>query len=631
MIAEVQDGRVVSVKGDPDHPITRGFLCGRYQHYEDLVNHPDRLLTPLARTDKRAPLEPVSWDVALDLIADNFHRIIGSHGPEAILPYRYLGNMGIISTYYADRLWNSIGTSRVGFEICAIAGVEALLRVFGRIRGTEPEHMHLTKLFMAWGKNPRETNVHGWVGGIKDIHPMIVVDPFESDTAAAADIHLKLRPATDSMLAIGLMRALIENDWIDRDFIAERTQGFDRLRDTVMAVSLEDVETVTGISAGRVLEVAQLYAEHRPGVIQIGQGPQRNLNGGEIVASVCMLASLTGQVGVRGGGVFYSNYEWDFADFTRPELRKGGTQTYNMIKLGRWLTQDDAIQALYVYNDNPAVTCPNQRLVRQGLARDDLFVVVHDLFLTDTAKLANVVLPATTFAEHMDLHYSYWSDYVQINNQVIEPIGEARSNMATFQAIARRMGYDDPCFDQTVEEVIAEALEGTGLNMEELMEGPVLHADPERTSFDDGRFGTPSGRIELIDPVYTAYGDDTYPYRLLTPKTKLMHGSQAGNLPGGRRRLGAPFVFIHPQDAHAAGVQDGELIRLHNDRGAVDLQARVSERTQPGVLVSYNGRWGETNVNATTSDEEADMGGQATFQSNWVAVERVPAAPMATA
>jgi anaerobic selenocysteine-containing dehydrogenase len=623
MIATLEDGKVVRVKGDPDHPITRGFLCGRYQHYEDLINHPDRLRRPLVREDKSGPFEEASWDDALGIVAERFHAIIEQRGPEAILPYRYLGNMGIISTNYGDRLWNRIGTSRVGMEICAIAGIEAVMRVFGRMRGTEPQHVGKTKLFIAWGKNPRETNVHGWANGFKDIKPLIVIDPFESDTAAAADIHLKLRPATDSMLAMGMMRTLIENDWIDREFIAERTIGFEALREKVMSVSLDDVAATTGIPAQQIREVSRLYSEHRPGLIQVGQGLQRNINGGEIVLSVCMLASIAGQVGVPGGGVFYSNYEWQFNDISHPEFREGGTRFYNMIKLGRWLTQNDDIQALYVYNDNPAVTCPNQTLVRQGMSRDDLFVVVHDLFLTDSAKLANVVLPATTFAEHMDLHFSYWHDYVQINNRIIEPIGEARSNFWTFRAIAQRMGYTEPCFFQEEDEVIAEALEGTGLRIEDLIEGPVFNGEYDRTSFDDGRFGTASGKVELLPPTYTEYGDDVYPYRLLSPKTKLMHGSQAGNLPRMARRLGRPYFFIHPEDAQREGISDRATVRVYNDRGSVELVAQISERVQPGMLVSYNGRWGERNVNATTSDEEADLGGQATFQSNWVGLEQI--------
>lgn len=615
MVATVEDGVVTKVQGDPDHPITRGYLCGRFQHYEELIHHPDRLTRPLLRASKHDPFQEVTWDNALDAIATRFQAILDERGGEAILPYRYLGNLGIVSTFYADRLWNRMGTARVGHEICAVAGAEALVRMYGRERGTEPQHLHHTKLLIAWGKNPKGTAVHAWVNDLRHVRPRIVIDPFESETAADADLHLKLKPGTDSMLAIGLLRTLIEHDWVDHDFIARRTNGYEQMRARVLQFSLDEVERTTGIDKGTIEEVARLYHEHRPGLIHVGQGLQRNLNGGEIVSAICMLGAVAGQVGTAGGGVFYANHEWNHADITRPELRVGGTRQLNMNQLGRWLTEDDSIQALYVYNSNPAVTTPHQTLVRQGMARDDLFVVVHDLFLTDSAELANVVLPATSFAEHMELHYSHWTDYVQVNTPVIAPLAEARSNFATFQAIAHRMGYDDEAFQQTEEEVIAEALEGTGLDLEACKRGPQSTLDPTRTSFDDGTFPTTSGRIELLEPTYTPHGDERYPLRLLSPKSALMHGSQGANLPSTQRRLREPFVFIHPADA--AGIADGTRVRVHNDRGAAELTARVSERTQPGVLISYNGRGA---LNALTSDALADLGGQSTFQSTWVDV-----------
>ena len=250
MISQIESGKIVRVVGDPDHPITRGYLCGRFQHYEEMINHADRLLYPLARENKTQPFERVSWDQALDLIATRWRAIVDEHGPEAILPYRYLGNMGILGTHYADRLWNAIGTSRVGMEICAIAGIEAVLRVFGRLRGTEPQHVSKTKLFIGWGKNPKETNIHGWVNGFKDVHPLVIIDPFESDTAAAADIFVKIKPATDSLLAIGMMRVLIDNDWVDHEFVDRHTLGYEALRAKVLTYSLDDAASETGIPNG---------------------------------------------------------------------------------------------------------------------------------------------------------------------------------------------------------------------------------------------------------------------------------------------------------------------------------------------------------------------------------------------
>lgn len=616
MRCELENGKIVRVHGDDAHPITQGFLCGRFQHYEEFIYHPDRLLHPLARASKDKPFERVTWEEALELVCSRFKEIIANRGGEAILPYHYLGHMGIVSNRFADRLWNKMNTARVGAEICAMAGVEAVVRVFGTIRGTEPHHLDKTRLYIAWGKNPKETNVHGW-RTIKNIHPLIAIDPYSSDTALAADIHLRPRPGTDSLLAIGMMRLLIERGWTDERFLHERTIGYEQLRERVLAIPLEDVERETGIPLAQLQEITRLYAENRPGLIHVGVGLQRNLNGGEMIAAISMLAALTGQVGTPGGGVLYANYAWALNDISYPHLRTSGPHFRNMIKLGRDLTASDELQALYVYNQNPAATCPNQRLVQEGLAREDLFVVVHDLFMTDTAKFANVVLPACSFAEQADLHLSYWHDYVQVNNKVIEPLGEARSNYWVFREIARGMGYDEACFFQTEEQVMAEALEGTGLELEELKRGPVLWGNPAQTSFDDGRFPTPSGKLELLAPSYTPAPETGLPYRFITPKTKHLQASQVFNLPRKWPTLRVPWLYIHPEDAALEGIADGDRVLVGNDRGSVELVASLSERVQRGLVVSYMVRWGK-NANQTTPDAEADMGGNSTFHSNFV-------------
>lgn len=621
MLTHVEGGRVVKVEGAPDHPITQGFLCGRYQHYEEVVHHPNRLLVPLVRERKTDPFESVSWDDAVDLVARRFTEIVERHGGGAILPYHYLGHMGIVSSRYADRLWNRMNTSRVGAEICAMAGVEAVLRIFGRIRGTEAHHLDKTRLYVAWGKNPKETNVHGWLLA-KHIRPRVVIDPFRSDTAETADLFIQPSPGTDSLLAIGVARILIENDWVDHRFIEERTTGFDEVRKAVLAVGLDEVERGTGVPRARMLELARLLNEHRPSLIHIGVGLQRNRNGGEMIANICMLGVLTGQVGNQGGGVLYANYDWALNDISYSHLRTDAARMHNMVKLGRDLTETDDLKALFVYNQNPAATAPNQNLVRAGLGREDLFVVVHDLFLTDTAQLANVVLPACTFAECDDLHLSYWHDYVQINNQAIPPVGESRSNYRLFRDLAECMGYDEECFRQSEDEVIREALAGTGLDADELRLGPVLWGDRDRTSFDDGHFPTPSGKIELLLPQHSPSDDAIHRYRLITPKTRHLHGSQVFNLPRKWPTVKTPWVFINPADAAREGVVEGDRVRVWNERGSVELVAKVSDRSQPGLLVTYMVRWG-ANANATTPDDEADMAGNSTFHTNFVTVERV--------
>lgn len=623
MIASVSGSKVVKVKADPEHPITRGFLCIKCRNYENWINHPSRLLHPLVRDRKSDDFRQASWDEALSLIADRFREISDSVGPQAILPYSYLANMGVVANQFPDRLWNKLNTSRVGLEICAVAGAEAMVRILGRVRGTEPQHLEKTRLYVAWGKNPKESNVHLW-SMLSDVETTVVVDPFKSRSAAAADLHIQPKPGTDAILVSGILKVMIEKDWIDQAFIDDYTVNYAELEAQVRAVSLAEVERVTGVPRSQIEEFAELYHRHQPGLLHIGVGLQRNLNGGAMVAAVCMLGALSGQIGTKGGGVLYANYDWQLNDISYADLRTQVPRMYNMVKLGRNLTRSDEIRALYVYNQNPAATCPNQNRVRQGLMREDLFVVVHDLFLTDTAQLANVVLPATSFAETFDLQLSYWHDYVQVSNQVIEPIGEARSNHWVIQQLARKLGFTEPCFQQTGEEVIREALAGTGLDYDELRKGPVLWNDIDRTSFDDRKFPTASGKIELFAFDTTLPDADEHEFRFITPKTYLMQASQYGNMPEKLGELKQPWFYIHPDDAGRLDIEEDMELELWNRRGAVKMRARISELTQPGLLVSYMVRWG-ANANATTPDAEADMGGNSTFHSNYVSIRRTPA------
>ena len=621
MLTTVESGRVTRVVGDPDHPITDGWLCGRFQHYEELIHHPDRLLRPLVRESKSEPFRERSWDEAIAIVATRFTEIIAEHGGQAILPYNYLAHMGVVATRYADRLWNKMGTARVGMEICAMAGAEAVFRTFGQLRGTEPEHLDKTRLYIAWGKNPMATNVHGHVL-VKDIEPTVVIDPRRSESAAAADLHIAPRPGTDSALAMGAMRVLIENDWIDHTFIQERTLGYEALRDAVMALTLEGAAAITDVPIEQIRELATLIHTHRPGLINLGVGLQRNTNGGEMIATIAMLGALTGQVGTPGGGVLYANFDWGWADISHGGLRKDAPVMHNMVRLGRDLTDDDEIKALYVFDSNPAATSPNQALVHEGLAREDLFVVVHDMFLTDTAERANVVLPACSFAESLDLHRSYWHDYAQINNPAIEPLGESRSNYCTFRDLGLAMGFDEPCFHETDEDVIRAALEGTGLDYDKLRAGPVRLGDVARTSFDDGVFPTPSGKLELFTPAWSPAPRSEHPLRFLTPKSKHLQGSQVFNHERKWPALETPWLYLHPDDAAAHEISDGAWVRAWNERGSVDLVARVSDDTRPGVVVSHMVRWGP-NANATTPDVPADMGGNSTFHTNYVSLEPI--------
>ncbi len=622
MLTQVENGRVVAVRGDPDHPVTQGFLCGRFQHYEELIYHPDRLQHPLYREDKSGEFRQISWPDALQIIAARFHDITARRGGAAILPYHYLANMGFVSSRSGDRLWNKLNTSRVGLEICAMAGAEAVIRTFGAIRGTEPQHLNKTRCYVAWGKNPKATNIHSHVLS-KDIHPTIVVDPFRSESAKAADLFIQPRPASDPILAMALMRLLIERGWADEEFLNAHTTGYDAVRAKVMETSLPAAADMCGVPAARIEKFAELYALNTPSLIHIGVGLQRNSNGGEMVAALATLAAMAGQVGVPGGGALYANFDWPMGDISEPGLRNDGPNFYNMIKLGETLTADDAIQALYVFNSNPAATTPNQNKVHAGLARDDLFVVVHEFFMSDTAARANLVLPACTQAEQWVVHRSYWHDYAQINNPAIAPQGEARSNHWVFGQIAQAMGFDEPCFFETEEDTLRALLVGTDLDFDDLAAGPVSCLPVEETSFADRRFPTPSGKLELIAPSYTpAALDDTHAYRFITPKSRHLQSSQLFNVARKHAGVREPTVYLHPDDGAREGIADGATVRLWNRRGEVELVARLSEDVQPGLVVSHMVRWG-ANANATTSDAAADMGGNSTFHTNFVSLARV--------
>lgn len=622
MLSQVENGRVVAVRGDPEHPITQGFLCGRFQHYEELIHHPERLQHPLYREDKSADFRQISWPEALQIIARRFHAIIAERGGAAILPYHYLANMGFVSSRSGDRLWNKLNASRVGLEICAMAGAEAVIRTFGAIRGTEPQHMSKTRCYVAWGKNPKATNIHGHVL-VKDIHPTIVVDPYRSESAKLADLYIQPRPASDPVLAMALMRLLIERGWADEEFLAAHTTGYDAVRAKVMEASLAAAADICGVPAVDIEQFAELYALNTPSLIHIGVGLQRNSNGGEMVAALATLAAMAGQVGVPGGGALYANFDWPLGDISEPDLRSDGPTFHNMIKLGETLTADDAIQALYVFNSNPAATAPNQNKVLAGLARDDLFVVVHELFMSDTAQRANLVLPACTQAEQWDLHRSYWHDYAQINNPAIEPEGEARPNHWVFGQIAQAMGFDEPCFRESEEDTLRGLLAGTDLDFDALAAGPVSCMPVEETSFEDRKFPTPSGKLELITPSYTpAAPDGEHRYRFVTPKSRHLQSSQLFNVARKHAGVREASVYLHPDDGAHEGIEDGAAVRVWNGRGEVELVARLSEDVQPGLVVSYMVRWG-ANANATTPDTPADMGGNSTFHTNFVSLAPV--------
>ena len=484
VLITVEDGRATRIQGDPAHPVTRGFLCAKVARYLDRVYSPDRLLYPLRRVAPKgegagtlADFERITWDEALDQIAATFKKIVQNEGPEAILPYSYGGTLGALNGSAMDhRFFHRLGASQLDRTICSTPGEMGVRSVYGAKLGTEPEQFRHSKYIIAWGANIHGNNVHLWPfieearrNGAK----LVVIDPYQTRTARCADWHLAINPGTDVALALGLMHVIINESLYDAHYVSRHTVGFEQLRIRVQQYPPEKVAQWTGIPADDIRRLAREYAETRPAAIRLNYGIQRCENGGSATRAVCMLPCLTGSWKEVGGGLQMSLS--DAFMLNKDALKRPGLmpkipcgdgsstrppRTINMVELGQALTEvnDPPVKALFVFNSNPAAVVPDRNRTLQGLRRRDLFTVVHDQFLTDTCDYADLVLPATTFFEHKDLVASYGHYYLQVSQPAIAPLGECRSNVEMFRALALRMGFEDACFQESDDEMIDAAL-----------------------------------------------------------------------------------------------------------------------------------------------------------------------------
>lgn len=680
-------GKAVRVQGDPDHPVTQGFLCGKVAKYLERVYSPDRLLYPMKRRAgvAKGPLakgreaegfERVSWDEALDLIAARFKAISEEYGPESILPYSYAGTIGVLGYGSMDRrFFHRLGASQLDRTICAEAGGDALESVYGRKVGTDTEDFRYARYIIAWGANVHGNNIHLWPlieearrNGAK----LVVIDPYRTRTAQAADWHLAVRPGTDSALALGMMHILFRDSLYDREYVERHGHGFEALRERALGYSPTRVAAWTGIAAEDIERLAREYATTEPAAIRLNYGIQRCENGGAAARAVMMLPALTGAWKHRGGGLQLSTsgaFEWDKDAVQRPDLMMASplgrpSRVVNMSRLGEALTELDGprVRGMFVYNSNPAVTSPEQAQVLRGLARTDLFTVVHEQFFTDTVDYADVVLPATTFLEQKDVQGAYGHYYVGLSEQAIAPLGEARQNVWVFSELARRMGFTEACFHDMPDDLIAQALwRGkkppavmAGINAKSLNAagGHIRLKFKEETGggnflpFADGGFGTPSGKVEFyseslavqgLDPLpgyvpatESRFGAvDAYPLEFLPRKADNYINSTFANLPGHQKmengRMGV--LEIHAADAAARGIRDGDRVEVFNARGRIELTARVMDSVPQGVVAARLG-WnklseGGNNVNLLTSQRLTDMGDGPTFYSVLVEVRRI--------
>jgi anaerobic selenocysteine-containing dehydrogenase len=668
MLVTVEDGRAVRVAGDPAHPFTRGFLCTKVANYEQRTHSPDRVRTCLRRTGAKGEgrFEPISWDNALDEIASRFKTLMeSSEGAETILPYSYCGTMGLVQSQSMDRrFFHRLGASQLDRTICASAGAAGYKATIGASIGTDPERFHDAKLILIWGSNTISANVHLWPEILEaKSHGarLISIDPRRTRTSDQCDEHIAVLPGTDGALALGMMHVIFAEGLEDRDYLERYTTGAEALRSRAREYSPERVAGICGLEAETITRLARLYATVKPSVIRINYGLQRHAGGGMAVRTVACLPAITGAWRDPAGGILLSTsgtFPLDYHTLERPDLMPRPTpRTLNMSLLGDVLTKTDdpPVRALYVYNSNPAAVAPDQRKVLEGLRREDLFTVVHEQFMTDTADYADIVLPATTQLEHFDLHKAYGHLYLVINERAIEPLFEAKSNSEVFRELASCLGFEEECFKDADEDIARQAISLShpalfGITLETLREKGWMRLNLPETfaPFAEGNFPTPSGKCELFSETLEAQGlppvpefiapsesagsapalAKRYPLALISPAAHAFLNSSFANLPKQLRQELRPFVEIHPQDAEAREIKDGDSVRAFNERGSCTLSAVVTTRARSGVVVSPSVWWnklspGKANINQLTSQTLTDMGNGATFYDALVEVEKL--------
>ncbi|MCC6314688.1 MAG: molybdopterin oxidoreductase family protein, partial [Thermomicrobiales bacterium] len=673
------NGRAIRIGGDPDHPMTRGWLCAKVRPYLDRVYHPDRLLHPLRRIGPKGEgrFERVTWEEAIAEIAGRWTKIIDAHGGAAILPYSFSGTLGLVQMGISNqRLWNRMGASGLERSICGAAAEAAVSFTLGARWAPPADHLRDSKLIVVWGHNPASTNPHV-MPFLQEAQRagayLVVIDPRRTITARRADLHLRPNPASDGALALGLMHVLFAENLHDEAWLRAHGHGWEALRDRAAEFDPARVAAISGIPAETIVALARRLGTTKPAIIKFADGMQRHANGGQTIRALCCLAAVTGQIGVRGGGVYYSTSDyapWDAAAAGHAAECPPTPRVINMNRLGAALlgeAADPPVMGLYVFGANPAASAPNSGRTIAGLLREDLFTVVHEQFMTDTARYADIVLPATTQLEQTDLHRPYGQRHLQYNAPAIAPLGEAKSNWDVMRLLATGMGYDEPWLRADAETVIREVLDAsratnpllTGVTLERLQEeGTVAYAfsDPDWVPFSDGVFPTPSGKVELRCDQMTALGLDPLPDSIepaefvanptgdapdapLTLLCSAAHhfvSTSMANQEALEAKEGVPFLEIHPADAATRGIADGQEVLVENARGWCVLRAVVTDDVRPGVIVSPKGRWhsrsphGRT-VSWTAPDALGDLAGQSTFHSNRVTVRPIAPLPGASA
>ena len=652
MLAHVQGGRVVRIQGDHANPLTAGFACAKVNRDHELVHSPRRLATPLRRVGAKGEgrFAPATWDEALDEIVARWKAIMAQSGPLALLGYAYSAHQGQINRGLVNGLFHALGTSRLqAGTVCDTCCETAWDLTVGPVGGADPESVTQSDLVVSWGADLMATNVHMWAKveeARKKGVQLIVIDPRRSRTAQRADWHIPIRIGTDAALALGVMHILVRDGLCDEGYLATNTVGFDRVKAEILPrFSPVRVAEITGLSAADVERFANLYGRAKASFIRLGEGMTRLAGGGQALRAVALLPGVTGAYGRPGGGALLltaASCELNYNVIRKPS-GPVATRLVNHLRLGEALLEmrDPPIRGLFIACNNPAVTNPDAGKLRRALVREDLFTVVHDPFMSVTARYADIVLPAATYLETEDFYRSYGSYYMQYGHRAVAPFGEARSNAAVAQALAARLGLDDPVFRMSEDELVQELFRGAT--------GTTAHVDP--TGIRDAgpiniapkggqQFRTASGKLEFYSETMERQGlppmpdwqpdpqeqDDAarWPLRLLTAPGYFQSHTAYSAVAFLREREGAPCCVLHPDDASARGLADGQQVRLFNDRGAVGLMLRVSDEVQPGVALVPGQRPDDEAVSGTInmlcSDRYTDIGEGATYQSTYLDV-----------
>ena len=689
ILTTVEDGKAIAVRGNPDHPFTRGRLCVKVNNYEERVYSDKRLLYPLRRVGPKGSkqFQRISWDEAIETIAKRWKSIIATDGAQAILPYSYLGTQGIINGLnVGDPLFNKLGATVSERTFCDSGSCTAYMMTIGPTPGVDPESFVHSKYILLWACNTLGTNSHHWPfieqakkAGAK----LVVIDPVRTRTARLADWHIPIRPGTDAALALAMIHVIIKENLVDRDYIDKHTVGYDELAERASTYTPEFAAQETGIPVEDIVKLAREYATTPPAVVRIGVAVERHAGGGQTVRAIACLPGLIGAWKHVGGGllqlpIWAFPVKWEV--LMRPDLQPEKMRVLNSWRLGPALTGelgfDPPIKALFVYNANPMAMVTEQAKLEQGLEREDLFTVVSEHFLTDTARYADIVLPATTQLEQKDIMFSWGHLYLSYNNPAIEPLGEAVSNTELFRRLAKAMGIEDPSFYRTDDEIIEASLDWTnpvlqGITLEDVKAKG--YARLTMPSADDwaphreGNFPTPTGKCEFKSTItgggnfvvplfrqgYNGDQDGTpvdalphyippnenpqttpalakrYPLSLITPKSHAFLNSNYGNLPAQTAQAGEEqSVFLHPDDAEQRGIVAGAPIRVFNDRGAFEAFASISPDVMPGVVMAPSGYWHRSNrkgatVHALTPPAYADLGRAPTFSDVLVQVGKL--------